>query len=105
MNIVAERAIDCDGVAGRISIYAPQPDQNDSRCEYELAWPGYHRRSYAMGIDSFQSLQLAMSSAVVDVAASNDFKGGRLGALGGVLTTIDDLKQFFGMSRIPGFEP
>ncbi len=107
--VIAEREIGYSNlgstILGGIRIEAPQPDQNDWRCEYFVALPGLDRRAYAMGVDSFQALHLAMQSAVVEVAASKAFKAGHLTVFGEPILTLADLKQCFGLSRLPGFEP
>jgi hypothetical protein len=108
-DVVAERALDyfgADGVAGGLlQIEAPKPDQNDWRCEYTLTWPGFVKRRYAMGVDSYQALSLALISSVVEIAASDDFKAGRIGALGEKIRTRRELKEVFGVHRLPGFDP
>jgi hypothetical protein len=104
--VVAERQIGYANlgsiVQGRVSIEAPQPDQNDWRCEYVVALPGHERRAYAMGIDSFQALHLAMQAAVAEVSRTEAFKNGHLTVFDEPILTLDDLKQCFGLSRILG---
>ncbi len=93
--VIAEREMKCGGHLALICIYEPQPDQADWRCEYEIAWPTSARRSYAMGVDSFQALQLAMFKISTDVGVSDAFKAGELSMFGEAMTTVAELKQFF----------
>jgi hypothetical protein len=92
---IAEREIKCDGRLTLIRIYEPQPDQADWRCEYEISWPSKQRRSYAMGVDSFQALQLAMFKVAIDVGVSDEFKAGRVSVFGEAITTTTELNQHF----------
>lgn len=89
-------------VPGRVVIEAPEPDENDWRCFYSVSLPGMDFRRRTMGVDSFQALQLAMVSAVSEIANSEAFKAGRLTAFGEPLLTVDDLKQCFGLLRLHG---
>jgi hypothetical protein len=93
--VIAERELKCDGRLTLIRIYEPQPDQADWRCDYEISWPSAPRRSYAMGVDSFQALQLAMFKIATDVSVSDDFKAGRVALFGEPMTTLDQLHQIF----------
>ena len=107
MTVVAERALELDGVAnGAVRIDTPELDPKGHwRCDYEVAWPGFERRRYTAGVDSYQALSLALVSSVVDIATSDDFKAGRIGALGEKIRTRRELKEVFGIHRLPGFDP
>ncbi len=89
-------------VPGRVVIEAPEPDQNDWRCFYSVSLPGMDFRRRTVGVDSFQALQLAMVSAVSEIARSQAFKSGHLTVFGEPLLTVDDLKQCFGLPRLHG---
>ena len=94
--VIAEREMKCGGQLALIRIFEPQPNQADWRCEYEIAWPAApQRRSYAMGVDSFQAIQLAMFKISTDVGVSDAFKAGELSMFGEAMTTPAELKQFF----------
>jgi hypothetical protein len=106
--IVAERELDyfgAEGVAaGHVRVEAPKADQNDWRCDFTVTWPGFERHRYAMGVDSYQALSLALLSSVVEIAASEDFKAGNIGVFGKRVRTHRELKEVFGIQRLPGFD-
>jgi hypothetical protein len=81
-TIFVEREIECmtdSGlVKGFIRVFKPMPDQDDWRCDYALKWADYEKKFYAMGVDAFQALQLAMSIVPAHVGMSAAFKAGRL---------------------------
>ncbi|MNR19713.1 hypothetical protein D3C85_1365200 [compost metagenome] len=69
-SVVCERVFQMrleDGVRPvLVQWFQPMPDQNDWRCEYQIDWP--HRaatESRAIGVDSVQAMQLAMSIVAV----------------------------------------
>jgi len=105
-TIIAERELGYTNfgstVSGRVVIEAPEPDEADWRCFYSVSLPGMDFRRRTMGVDSFQALQLAMVSAVSEIANSDAFKTGRLTVFGEPLLTVDDLKQCFGLPRLHG---
>jgi len=109
MTIVAERALDyfgAEGVStGSLRVDAPKPDQNNWRCEFAVSWPGFERRHYTMGVDSYQALLLALHSVGSEIAGSEDFKAGRIGVFGERIRTRRELKEIFGLHRLPGFDP
>ncbi|MGE0739925.1 MAG: hypothetical protein AB7O98_01180 [Hyphomonadaceae bacterium] len=103
---IVERAIDYFGEAGveagAVRVFAPQPDQNDWRCEYQISWPGYDRSKYAMGVDPWQALQLAMFIVPSTISATDDFKAGRIGLWGSPITTYEEICARFGVKPIEG---
>ncbi len=107
MTVVAERTLELDGIAnGALRIETPELDPKGHwRCDYELAWPGFERRRSSAGVDSYQALSLALVSSVVEIAVSDDFKAGRIGALGVKIRTRRELKELLGIHRLPGFDP
>lgn len=107
--IVAERELTFFGPngasAGFLRFEEPRPDQNDWRCDYSLEWTGFHQRHYAMGVDSYQALLLALQTVPTMIEASADFRAGRIGALGKKITTHQELKEIFGVARLVGIDP
>ena len=107
--VIAERELGYSSlgstVLGRVAIGAPEPDQNDWRCEYQIDYPGLNIRRRVVGLDSFQALHLAMEAAVAEVARSSAFKAGHLTIFGEPILTHDDLKQTFGVTHILGIDP
>ncbi|WP_321488889.1 DUF6968 family protein [uncultured Hyphomonas sp.] len=97
-SVFVEREIECltdNGlVKGFIRIFRPEPDQDDWRCRYTLRWADFEKKFYAMGVDAFQSLQLAISIVPVHVRSSEAFKTGRLRFLDEPLTN-ENLKNAF----------
>ncbi|MAN47092.1 MAG: hypothetical protein GYB49_08380 [Alphaproteobacteria bacterium] len=97
-DVFVEREIECatgDGLKkGYIQIFKPVQDQDDWRCDYSLKWADYEKSFYAMGVDSFQSLQLALYIVPTVVSISQDFKDGRLQFLGEPLTN-ENLRDAF----------
>jgi hypothetical protein len=93
--VIAQRELGCGGQIAHIRIYAPEPDQKDWRCDYEISWPSQRIRAHAMGVDSFQALQLVMRSIASDVALSDAFKAGKLAVFGEPVTSAAELDQLF----------
>ena len=48
------------------------------QCEYEIGWPDNTRRSKADGVDSVQSLLLALKKIGADICTSEAHKSGKL---------------------------
>ena len=94
-TVVAERELRCGATAALIRVFSPQPDQRDWRCDYEIAWPSAPQRSYALGVDSWQALQLAMFKIATDVVTSEEFKAGRLSIFDEPVTTAAHVNQLF----------
>tara|TARA_R110001606_G_scaffold97275_1_gene215035 strand:+ start:213 stop:536 length:324 start_codon:yes stop_codon:yes gene_type:complete len=96
--VFVEREVECatdsGSVKGFIRVFKPMPDQNDWRCDYALKWADFEKRFYAMGVDAFQALQLAMSIVPAHVGMSADFKAGRLRFLEEPLTDMN-LRDLF----------
>jgi hypothetical protein len=109
MSVVAERQLDffgADGVvAGVIRIEAPRPDRGASTCDWTVTWPGFESKRYTTGVDSYQAISLALLATVAEIASSDDFKGGRIGVFGEKICTRRELKEIFGIHRLPGFDP
>jgi hypothetical protein len=93
--VIAERELGCESGPAHIRVFTPQPDRGDWRCDYEITWPTGTRRSYAMGVDSFQALHLAMLSISTEVEVSDPFKAGQLKLFDEPVTTIAALHQRF----------
>lgn len=62
----------------QIKIYLPAQRNNDWECEYEIGWPTGVRRSKAFGIDSVQSLSLAMQKVGAEIYTSDAHRSGKL---------------------------
>jgi hypothetical protein len=109
MTIVAERELIFFGAngptAGFIRFEEPKPDQNDWRCDYSLEWDGLNKRHYTMGVDSYQALLLALQTAPTMIESTVDFRAGRIGALGQRITTHQELREIFGVTRLVGIDP
>jgi hypothetical protein len=103
---IVQRSIDYFGdggiESGVVRIFPPQPDQNDWRCEYQITWPGYDRRKYAMGIDAWQALQLAMYIVPSVIFSTDAFKDGRIGLWGERASTYEQICELFGVKPVEG---
>ncbi len=91
-------------VRGRLSFEAPEPDDRCWRCFFEIDLAGASVRRRVLGEDSYQALQLAMRSAVSEIALSDAFKSGQLTIFDEPVQTIDRLKESFGVTHILGFD-
>ncbi len=104
--MIVERQLDYFGESGVergfVRVFEPQPDQDDWRCNYQLTWPGYERTRYAMGIDPWQALQLAMRIIPTMISTSDAFKAGRLGIWGEAFASEDQVYELFGERPIEG---
>ena len=109
MTVVAERELTLFGANGTSSGFLrfeePKPDQNDWRCDYSLEWDGFNKRHYAMGVDSYQALLLALQTAPTMIESTADFRAGRIGAFGKQISTHQELKEVFGVPRLVGIDP
>ncbi len=99
-HVVVQRALDYRGPGGGsalIEVYqpAPTPGHDDWRCEFRLSWPNYEKLGYAIGIDAWQALRLAMNLAPAYVSATADFKSGLIGIWGKPLTTYEGICECF----------
>jgi hypothetical protein len=63
MEPIASRSFDSELGPVDVRVFAPEPDGQDFRCEYEIIRNGKRLRRYAMGVDSMQALLLAISGA------------------------------------------
>lgn len=61
-----------------ISIHQPIEEKVDWKCEYEIGWPTGSRKSYAVGIDSIQSVLLAIQKIGIELYTSDAHKAGKL---------------------------
>jgi hypothetical protein len=61
-----------------IRIYRPVKAGDHWHCEYEIGWPEYTRRSSAFGVDSIQSLLIALQKVGAEIYASEAHKSGKL---------------------------
>ncbi|WP_374990368.1 DUF6968 family protein [Sphingosinicella sp. LHD-64] len=81
-NIVASRSLRSkDGV--RINVYISEPYLHDESneeywCKYVIDWGSERKVRYAIGIDSVQSLCLAMKKIGTDLYTSELYRSGSL---------------------------
>jgi len=105
-TVIVERELDYfsdTGVErGFARVFEPQPDQDDWRCAYQLVWPGYDRTRYAMGVDRWQALQLAMRITPTMISTSEDCKAGRLGIWGAKFESEQQVYELFGEKLVEG---
>ena len=106
---VAERTLDYFGdkgiEVGFARVFAPFDEGRNWRCDYSISWPGFDRRSYTAGVDGYQALLLALTVIPSYIAASDDFKAGRIGAFGSRINNHQELKQQFSIDRLMGIDP
>ena len=80
--IIARRLLKLASETGDINvpvtISAPEPDELDWICRFEIGWPAETRHGYAMGIDSMQALLLALQIIGAELNTSADHEDGRL---------------------------
>ncbi|HEY1980159.1 MAG TPA: hypothetical protein VGH13_08720 [Xanthobacteraceae bacterium] len=80
--IVANRLLKLRLAEGQVEIpiliYAPQRDNSQWFCSYEIGWPDGKRKSAAAGFDSAQSLLLAFEKIGTEIYASDYHKSGNL---------------------------
>ncbi len=106
---IVERTIDYFGdlsvEKGAARVFAPKPDKNNWRCEYRLSWPGYDTTQYAVGVDPWQALQLAMYVVPSTIFATDAFKEGRIGLWGERVSTYEKICELFGVKPVEGPKP
>ena len=68
-TVIAESVFELGDKAVPMRLFAPLPDRESFRCDYEIDWPENSRHHYAMGVDSLQALTLALQKAHVDLLA------------------------------------
>jgi hypothetical protein len=61
-----------------INIHQPVEDEVDWKCEYEIGWPTSSRKSYTFGVDSIQSVLLAIQKIGIELYTSDAHKAGKL---------------------------
>jgi Domain of unknown function (DUF6968) len=61
-----------------IRFYLPTQQEDDWECEYEIDWPTGARRFKAHGIDSVQSLLLALQMVGAELYTSDAHRAGKL---------------------------
>jgi hypothetical protein len=70
-----ERTYLLDGTELTCRFYRPVPDGQDFSCRYEIAWPDGPRSRRIWGVDSIQSLLLAMQSLHGDLLLHRERDG------------------------------
>ena len=70
-----ERTYLLDGTEIKCRFYRPISDGRDFSCWYEIAWPDGLRSRNVWGVDSIQSLLLAMQSVHADLLLQRE-RGG-----------------------------
>ena len=80
--MVAQRVlkfdIEGDEVEVPIRIHLPIQKDDHRQCDYEIGWPTAVRRSAARGIDSVQSLLIAMQKIGAEIYTSAAHRSGKL---------------------------
>jgi hypothetical protein len=61
-----------------INIHQPVDQEDCWQCDYEIDWPNASKRSKAYGVDSIQSLLLAMQIIGAELYASEAHRSGKL---------------------------
>ena len=61
-----------------IKIFAPEPDGNGWKCNYEINWPERKWSSFGAGFDSAQALIIALQKIGVEIYFSDYHKSGKL---------------------------
>jgi hypothetical protein len=61
-----------------VRIHLPVDNGDSWHCEYEIAWPNKPRKTKIHGIDSVQSLLLALQTIAVELYSSEAHKSGKL---------------------------
>jgi hypothetical protein len=61
-----------------IRVFAPEADGTAWSCRYEIDWPEGTKATAAFGIDSVQSLQIALQMIGADLYTSAYHKSGKL---------------------------
>jgi hypothetical protein len=61
-----------------VSVYLPVDLGDHWQCEYEIGWPDDARRRKVFGIDSIQSLLIALQAIGIDICTSEAHKSGSL---------------------------
>lgn len=72
--------IDAEGCQTEIPvrIYLPVDLGDHWQCEYEIGWPDNTRRRKVFGIDSIQSLLIALQTVGIEIYTSEAHKSGNL---------------------------
>lgn len=99
--VIVQRVLDYRGDGGGVALVevyqpTPTPGHDDWRCEFRLSWPNYEKLGYAIGIDAWQALQLAMRVVPSYVYSTSDFKAGRIGLWGEYQASYEDVCEAFG---------
>jgi hypothetical protein len=61
-----------------VKVYLPVDMGDHWQCEYEIGWPDNARRRKVFGIDSIQSLLIALQTIGVEIYSSEAHKSGKL---------------------------
>jgi len=61
-----------------VRIHLPDNAGDHWECEYEICWPGCTKRSTASGVDSIQSLLIALEKVGAEIYTSEAHKSGKL---------------------------
>jgi hypothetical protein len=62
-----------------VKLYLPVQDQGgDFRCDYEIGWPAETRKYQAYGVDSIQSVLLALQMIAIELYTSDLHKSKQL---------------------------
>lgn len=76
--MIARRALQTALGEMQLEPDAPRPDGDDWRCEFRLRGALTDRSAFAMGVDAFQALRLALGMIATDLRFSAEFEAGPL---------------------------
>ena len=80
--VILNRSLQIETAGGEkqvpVTFYRPTQREDDWECEYEIGWPTGARRFKAHGIDSVQSLLLALQMVGAELYTSDAHRSGKL---------------------------
>jgi len=78
LNRILKYEVDGHDMDVPINIHQPVDKHDCWQCDYEIDWPDASRKSKAYGVDSVQSLLLAMQIIGAELYASEAHRSGKL---------------------------
>jgi len=78
LNRILKLEVDGREIDVPIRIHQPIDRSDHWQCEYEIIWPDDTRKSQAGGIDSIQSLLMAMQKIGAEIYTSEAHRSGKL---------------------------
>src|SRR4029078_10732195 len=81
-SVILNRSLQIETAGGEkqvpVTFYRPTQREDDWECEYEICWPSGATRFKAHGIDSVQSLLLALQMVGAELYTSDAHRSGKL---------------------------